>query len=272
LIPSGTEIVSAWATTRDLFHVGPTHTPGKQISRLGNPLVNELVIGLLDKARFNTYAPFQDVGNGFGVYVTHPTLPAIIDLLFRSTINSLLGGTPLATIAPRVPRTDLVAIFLTGITGLNNPGNSATCEIMRLNTSISPVPAASQISFGVIEGDRAGFPNGRRPGDDVVDIALRVMMGKLNEGNSSLAPLGGIDFTDGAPQSASLDFTSAFPYLKTPNPGAVANSNANICQGTGTGTGTSTATGTSTSTNTGADGGGDGCSVASTLVSFLSFF
>ena len=78
------------------------------------------------------------------------------------------------------PRQDLVAVFLTGVKGLNQPGKlTVPSEEMRLNTSIAPTPAASQSRLGVIAGDNAGYPNGRRPGDDVVDITLRVAMGRL---------------------------------------------------------------------------------------------
>jgi hypothetical protein len=102
----------------------------------------------------------------------------------------------------------------------------------RLNTAIPAVAAAGQSNFGVAGGDLAGFPNGRRPGDDTVDIALRVVMGRLcyplTIGGNSVdlglcapanAPVGNVPFTDGAPVSAA-DFDSTFPYLTTPLPGA----------------------------------------------------
>jgi Domain of unknown function (DUF4331) len=104
--------------------------------------------------------------------------------------------------------------------------------MMRLNTMIAPTPRASQSTFGVAGNDLAGFPNGRRPGDDVVDIALRVVMGRLCHPvpingtptalglcNPSDAPVGTAAFTDGAPISAA-ELQNAFPYLNTPLPGA----------------------------------------------------
>jgi hypothetical protein len=191
--------------------------PWAQVSRLGMPLVNELVIGLKDKDRFNSSKPKDDAQ--FADYVTNPTLPALIQALFPSAV------------APtNFPRTDLVAAFLTGVEGLNKPANVKASEMLRLNTSIAPTPKATQSNLGVLGGDNAGFPNGRRPGDDVVDITLRVAMGALcvatGAGDTlrvgckpSDAPAGGAAFTDGALQSPA-QFPDAFPYLNTPLPGA----------------------------------------------------
>jgi len=189
-----------------------------QVSRLGMPLVNEVVIGLKDKDRFNSSKPADD--GQFATYVTNPTLPALIQTLY-----------PSAQAPTNFPRTDLVAAFLTGISGLNQPANVKASEMLRLNTTIAPTPMASQNNLGVAAGDNAGFPNGRRPGDDVVDIELRVAMGALcvlTGANDALkvgckpsdAPAGGAALTDGALQSAS-QFPAAFPYLNVPLPGAV---------------------------------------------------
>lgn len=175
-----------------------------QVSRLGQPLVNEVVIGLKDKDAFNASEPKDD--GQFADYVTHPTLPALVELLFGS------AGVKAPTL---FPRTDLVTVFLTGVPGLNGTGGVG--EMLRLNTSTMAVPAAQQNNLGVIEGDVAGFPNGRRPGDDVVDIALRVVMGKLLP--IEQAPSGQLPFTDGALVNASM-FQSTFPYLNPPLPGS----------------------------------------------------
>jgi hypothetical protein len=96
--------------------------------------------------------------------------------------------------------------------------NVVPAEIMRLNTSIAPVAAEAQSNLGVLGGDTAGFPNGRRPGDDVVDIELRVAMGVLLP--EDVAPSGQLPYTDGVLVSAT-DFRSTFPYLNTPIPGSV---------------------------------------------------
>ncbi len=183
-----------------------------QVSRLGMPLVNEVIIGLKDKDKFNASEPAQDAQ--FATYVTNPTLPALVEILFGS------AGVKAPT---NFPRNDLVTAFLTGVPGLNKPIQVKASEMLRLNTNISPRSAASQNRLGVIGGDNAGFPNGRRPGDDVVDVSLRVAMGRLCTLNIGCSPIdassGAIDFTDGALVDASY-FDSSFPYLKTPIPGA----------------------------------------------------
>jgi len=125
-----------------------------------------------------------------------------------------------------------VTAFLRGFPGVNQMSTVTDSEMTRLNTGIEATPADMQSNFGVAGGDLAGFPNGRRPGDDTVDIALRVVMGRLCHpltiGGGSVdlklcapaaAPLGLVPFTDGAPVDAG-DFDAEFPYLATPLPGA----------------------------------------------------
>jgi hypothetical protein len=179
-----------------------------QVSRLGMPLVNEVVIGLPDKNLFNASEPKDDAQ--FANYVTNPTLPALLEVLFSVK-------------APTVEnRPDLVAAFLTGLKGVN--ANGSVSEMQRLNTTITPTPKASQKNLGVAVGDNAGFPNGRRPGDDAVDVALRVSMGvlchlKLGLCNPEDATDGTLPYTDGALQSAA-QFDEVFPYLTTPVSGS----------------------------------------------------
>lgn len=176
-----------------------------QVSRLGMPLVNEVIIGLKDKDKFNASQPKDDAQ--FADYVTNPSLPFLIEALFGT-------GAP-----TNFPRTDLVAAFLTGVPMLNQPANVQGAEMLRLNTSIDAKPAAMQERLGVLAMDTAGFPNGRRPGDDVVDIELRVAMGVLNVSDSAVAPSGGLQFTDGVLQEAT-QFDNVFPYLTTPLSGS----------------------------------------------------
>ncbi|MEO5698414.1 MAG: DUF4331 domain-containing protein, partial [Burkholderiaceae bacterium] len=189
-----------------------------QVSRLGMPLVNEVVIGTADKDRFNASKPKDD--GQFIDYVTNPTLPAFVETLF-----------PSAKAPTNFPRTDLVTVYLKGIEGLNQPKNVVASEMMRLNTSIPVTPAASQNAMGVAAGDNAGFPNGRRPADDTVDHSLRVAMGALCvlTGNTdalkvgckpSDAPAGGLPLTDGVRKTAA-DYPTAFPYLGAPLPGSI---------------------------------------------------
>src|SRR5882757_3265751 len=184
-----------------------------QVSRLGAPLVNELVIGLPDKDRFNAARPKDD--GQFADYVTNPSLPILLQTLFGSA----------GVVAPNVyPRTDLVAAFLTGVSGLNQPANVKAAEELRLNTSTAVTPIASQKDLGVLAGDTSGFPNGRRPIDDVVDIELRVAMGVLiptGTGDPDTASNTSRDlhYTDGALPNPN-DYLPAFPYLNTPLAGS----------------------------------------------------
>jgi|TARA_R110002126_G_scaffold72958_13_gene182145 hypothetical protein len=201
-----------------------------QVSRLGSPLVNELVIGIGDKDTFSSAHPSDD--GQFADYVTHPALPELLNILFKDAVNTTLG-TSIETLAPtNFPRNDLVAAFLTGFPGVNQQASVTASEMLRLNTGIPATPAADQSAFGVAGDDLAGFPNGRRPGDDVVDIALRVVMGRLcypipvNGEDTDLglcteedASVGNVPFTDGAPVDASMTDAS-FPYLKTPIAGS----------------------------------------------------
>jgi hypothetical protein len=164
--------------------------------------------------------------------VDNPSLPFLLDALFRRPVNDILGAS-IPNLAPQnFPRLDLEAAFLTGFPGVNQLKSVTKAEMLRLNTKIAAKPAAQQSTFGVAGNDLAGFPNGRRPGDDVVDLALRVVMGRLcypvpvNGTPTDLglckttdAPVGNVAFTDGAPISAA-DFDETFPYLRTPIPGA----------------------------------------------------
>ena len=200
-LTNGTEpVIGAWSGA----HTVTNGVTGPGVSRLGMPLVNELVIGLPDKDKFNASVPSGDAQ--FATYVTNPTLPALLQALFGVTAPT------------KFPRTDLVAAFLTGIAGLNQPANVVAAELLRLNTSIAPKAPAAQSNLGVLGGDTSGFPNGRRPGDDVVDITLRVAMGVLL--TDAEAPSRNLPYTDGATVSA-LEFRGTFPYLATPIGGDV---------------------------------------------------
>ena len=227
LVATGKTIIGAWTTAsvrqgRAINPKGSYDVPAKeggawaQVSRLANPLVNEVVIGLKDKNLFNSSEPKDDAQ--FATYVTNPSLAKLLEVLFGSA----------GVMAPtKFPRADLVAAFLTGVDGVNKDGSTA--DIMRLNTALpatltaqNNLGAAGCFKLGVLDTtlvgcDPAGFPNGRRPGDDVVDIELRVMMGYLL--GAADAPSGQLPFTDAVLQDAS-QFDVKFPYLKTPHPGA----------------------------------------------------
>ncbi len=238
---AGNGVIGAWSTASlpqaRLLDPTPTYPAPViqggayvQVSRLGMPLVNELVIGLSKKDLFNAAEPPGDAA--LGDFVTNPTFPAILNALFRGPVNATLG-TSFTDLAPNnFPRNDLVATFLTGIKTLNQLSKVTPSEMLRLNTAVAPTPRATQSTFGVAGDDLAGFPNGRRPGDDVTDIVLRVAMGRLchpvpiNGVPTDLglctpanAPVGTVSFTDGAPVSA-RDLQNVFPYLNTPLPGS----------------------------------------------------
>ncbi|MEM8501215.1 MAG: DUF4331 domain-containing protein [Pseudomonadota bacterium] len=246
LTSSDEPVIGAWtsASLRQVTIQNPRQTFERpevglgafvQVSRLSAPLVNELFIGYDKKDRFNGSKPQND--GQFLDFVTNPGLPLILDILFRDAVNQTLG-TSIEDLAPsNFPRNDLVTAFLTGFPGLNQPVDVVPSEMLRLNTAVDVTPRAQQNAFGVAGGDVAGFPNGRRPGDDVVDIALRVAMGALcypvpigdNGAPVELglctaedAPVGNVSFTDGAPLSAA-DLENMFPYLLTPYPGSPVN-------------------------------------------------
>ena len=172
-----------------------------QVSRLGNPLVNEVVIPLQDKDKFNASHPSND--GQFLNYVTSPELAALFTAVHGISV-------------PPAPRNDLVAVFLTGVAGLNQPPNVVASEELRLNVAIPPTAPDLTSRLGVLGGDLAGYPNGRRVGDDVVDIALQAVAGVLVGGafaGSPNADLGdGVDHND-------VPYLPIFPYLGTPHDG-----------------------------------------------------
>jgi hypothetical protein len=241
LTAGGEPVIGAWTTSslRQTRNLDATPRSGLQktekstgdwvqVSRLGMPLVNEVVIGLKDKDKFNASQPSGD--GQFLTYVTNPTLPKLLEIAL-----------PLPNSAPtNYPRSDLTTTFLTGIPGVNQPAGVVASEMMRLNTAILPVPFAQQNRLGVLGNilaggnDLAGYPNGRRPKDDVVDISLVAMMGGLcvANGNSNAlglgekckpkaVPLGTTAYNlHDAVDQAVTPFLPGFPYLNTPTPGA----------------------------------------------------
>jgi hypothetical protein len=166
-----------------------------QVSRLGNPLVNEVVIPLGQKDHFNATQPSDDA-KLYGKYVLNPELAAVANQLFH--IN-----------APEHNRTDIVQALLTGIPGKTQIGkHPAAADTLKINLGVPP--SANPSPLGVLGGDLQGFPDGRRLTDDVVDISLRVVAGEL-KGNH--VPLGdGVDAND-------KPFLSSFPYLAAPTAG-----------------------------------------------------
>jgi hypothetical protein len=199
-------VIGVWATASRASMT--TRTAGGQtdsgtwvqVSRLGQPLVNEVVIPRALKDAFNGLEPTGDAA----------ALPVVLDPELPKLLEALFG-----IVSPPAPRNDIVTIFLTGIPGLNQPPGVRASEMLRLNMAIPPSQRPE--SLGVLEGDLAGFPNGRRLADDVTDIALKAMAGAtpltpaFNSGiNSRLGD--GVDRND-------VRFLAEFPYLAPPHPG-----------------------------------------------------
>jgi hypothetical protein len=164
-----------------------------QVSRLGSPLVNEVVIPIGKKDAFNASDPDKDAQ--FARFVLDPELPKLIEQIYKIP-------------APPGARKDLAQVFLTGVPGLNQPKHVRAAEMLRLNTSIKP--AAKPNRLGVLGGDKAGFPNGRRLGDDVVDTAEQAVGGFLK---GVKLPLGdGVNADD-------QKLLDSFPYAADPPSG-----------------------------------------------------
>ncbi|MFI7321416.1 DUF4331 domain-containing protein [Streptomyces venezuelae] len=179
-------VVGVWSTTQRKNAKGDY----TQVSRLGSPLVDELVVPLRDKDKFNASSPWNDAD--FLQYVQKPELARLLEKVYGIK-------------APAEPRKDLVSVFLTGVKDLNQPPNVRPAEALRLNTSIKP--SADPKRLGVLDGDNAGFPNGRRLADDVVDIELQAVAGELVGNKNDLGDA--VDAND-------MAFGKTFPYLALP--------------------------------------------------------
>ncbi|WP_372367975.1 DUF4331 domain-containing protein [Candidatus Uabimicrobium sp. HlEnr_7] len=248
-------VFAGWATTRArgktnvLLNVGSNNlqnnglpeggTIFKQVSRLGMPLVNELVIGLRFKDRFNNSFPRND--SQFAGFVVNSSLAAIMNVV---NLNGIID------VAPTENRGDLVAIFAQGVDfnavgiPVNNVFGPGVAEYQRLDVNTTPVALDAQEPLGLAiailgadpDGDLSGFPNGRRPLDDTVDIGLKVIAGVFAEALTGGAVIGDADAvnaTDGAGdtnanganlQSEGLDDPLGngvveFPFLGSPVPG-----------------------------------------------------
>jgi hypothetical protein len=192
-------VIGVWSSTeRRRLAVGGKRRASRwvQVSRLGNPLINEVVIPLGKKDQFNASRPHNDAAN-YGQYALNPELAKLINLLYPG-LN-----------VPETNRTDIVQALLAGIPDVTQIAPDAVpADTLKINLGVPP--SATQNRFGVLAGDNAGFPNGRRLGDDVVDISERVVGGFL-VGNK--LPLGdGVDANDKA-------FLPSFPYVAPPTSG-----------------------------------------------------
>ena len=183
--------------------------PLVRVSRLGMPLVNEVVVPVAAKDYFNASRPRDDAQ--FLPKVQDPELPHVVSAVYPSVFPDVPDSDPGT---PGIQRSDLVSVFLTGVDGLNQPAGVRPAEMLRLNLSIDPCTDACS-SLGVIDGDTAGFPNGRRLDDDIVDIALRVVMGVLLPDHDPDAD----GLSDGVGTN-DVAFLDAFPYVAYPHSGS----------------------------------------------------
>jgi hypothetical protein len=206
-------IIGIWSTTsrrseRIYSANGGDRSRGRfvQVSRLGNPLVNEVVIPVGLKDYFNSSKPTQDPAAL--PLVQDPELPHLLNAVYGTEVPDSDPDTP------GVQRADLISVFLTGVEGLNMPAGVTPGEMLRLNMSIPPC-SDSCSSLGVLGGDLAGFPNGRRLSDDVIDEALRVVLGVLLPNHQAIADTigDGVDAND-------VPFQSSFPYVALPHSGS----------------------------------------------------
>ena len=200
---AGNAVVGVWATTERLS-IPVNRSDGKptwkQVSRLGNPLINEVIIPIGKKDLYNATGPATDAKN-FGAAALSPEPAKILNALFNLGIKEN-------------NRTDIVQALLTGVPGLTQISPRAVpADTLKVNLGVPP--AANPNRFGVLAGDTQGFPNGRRLADDVTDIELRVIAGALlkPEDGGKQIPLG-----DGVDQNEK-PFRTAFPYVALPDSG-----------------------------------------------------
>jgi Domain of unknown function (DUF4331) len=195
---SGNAVVGVWSTTerKRMSVLGPASGKGKrarwvQVSRLGNPLINEVIVPIGKKDKFNATSPANDAKN-FGRFALNPEPARLLNALFGLGVQE-------------TNRNDIVQALLTGVPGLTQIGkNPAAADTLKINMGVPP--AANPNRFGVLAGDLAGFPNGRRLIDDVVDIELRVIAGAL------LSPPKNVPLGDGVDRN-DKPFRSQFPYV-----------------------------------------------------------
>jgi len=220
---SANKLIGVYASTsrqkvRELGRPGePPHTSGPfvQVARLANPLVNELIINTPFKDQWNGTEP-EDEAQFQGFY-KDPVIGAALELVDQVPVTSVFG--------PAAPdRTDLMTILLKYP---GQPPDNGNCgkpcsELLRLDLSVPPTPPESQSRLGAaLSGDGAGWPNGRRPNDDVTDIAIRVVGGTAYIANRAGD---GVNFLAGAPGVVGVDITANgiarnFPFLPTPYDG-----------------------------------------------------
>ena len=204
----------AKATIREPGGVFGSFGPPVQVSRLANPLFNEVIVPMGKKDLWNSLTPASD--NQFLTYVQHPELAGLLPTLYPGVFPNLAGL--------KAPRADLVAVLLTGIPaglvpGFQNYTGPTYADEVRLNLAIPPTTSNAN-PLGVIGGDLAGFPNGRRVFDDTTSVELRAIAGATYPlvDKSYTPDAAAAKLTDGL-TDADTTYLSTFPYLGTPQSG-----------------------------------------------------
>jgi Domain of unknown function (DUF4331) len=195
---------------------GTVHEAGPwvQVSRLGNPLFNEVIVPMGEKDRWNSLPPAAD--SQFLGYVEHPELATLLPVLYPGVFPNLAGLS--------AARADLAAVLLTGIPagivpGFQNFTGATPADELRLNLAIPPTRRHPK-ALGLIGGDPAGFPNGRRVFDDVVTIELRAIAGVTYPlVNKSYTPDAAASLVTDGLGAGSTRYLPHFPYLGTPRSG-----------------------------------------------------
>jgi hypothetical protein len=188
-----------------------TEGPFVQVSRLGEPLINEAIIPLGQKDRWNRSDPVDD--QQFVDRYRNPELARLINLLYPSLPD-----------APTTGRDDLVTVLLTGIPGINQPPKVVKSDFLRLNMSIPPSTSDPNTvnRLGAMGGQLDGFPNGRRLADDVVDIELRAVAcgyGDFLQSALKLCNLSPNNSIGDGVDANDVPFKTTFPYLAEPHSG-----------------------------------------------------
>jgi len=184
-----------------------------QVSRLGNPLFNEVIVPMAEKDHWNAIPPTGD--RDFVGYVEHPELARVLPVLYPGVFPNLAAYTK--------PRADLVALLLTGFPGGVFPGfqnftGAAPADVLRLNMAIPPSSRPNLL--GVLGGDPAGFPNGRRVFDDTVAIEVRAVAGAtIPRFDRSFTPDPAVSALTQGFGPGGDRYISRFPYLGTPKDG-----------------------------------------------------
>jgi Domain of unknown function (DUF4331) len=217
---NATSVLGIWGgASRRKVQVRDDHTvrqsgPWVQVSRLGNPLFNEVIVPVGDKDRWNAVDPIDD--KGFEKYVNQPELGRLLPVLYPGAFPNLAAYTK--------DRADLHAILLTGIPqgivpGFQNFTGPKPADMLRLNVAIPPT-TSNPNALGLVGGDAAGFPNGRRVFDDIVSIELKAIAGAtIPLVDPTYTPDAAVGLVSSYITPGSDRYQATFPYLGTPHDG-----------------------------------------------------